>query len=56
MYCISYHPPTLVHVIDICKWKERDEGRGPRSQKSTAKDKKREPKAKLKKVVLKRKT
>jgi hypothetical protein len=35
----------------------KDEGRRPRNQKSTAKDKKREPKTKLKKnVVLKRKT
>ena len=42
-------PPTLAHVIDICKWKERDEGRRPRNQKSTAKDKKREPKTKLQK-------
>jgi hypothetical protein len=41
-------PPTLAHVVDICKWKERDEGRSPWNQKSTAKDKKREPKTKLK--------
>jgi hypothetical protein len=54
---MSYHPPTLAHVVDICKWKERDEGRRPRNQKSTAKDKKRESKTKLQKnVVLKRKT
>ncbi len=29
-------PPTLAHVVDICKWRERDEGRRPRNQKSTA--------------------
>ena len=58
-----YHPPTLAHVVDICKWKERDKGRRPRNQKSTAKDKKREPKIKLqrkkcgsKKEDLKKKT
>jgi hypothetical protein len=41
----------------MCKWKERDEGRRPRNQKSIAKEKKKEPKTKLQKnVVLKRKT
>jgi hypothetical protein len=40
-YCISYHLPTLAHVVDTCKWKERDEGRRPKNQKSTAKQVKR---------------
>jgi hypothetical protein len=54
-FCSLDH--TLAHVVDKCKWKEADEGRRPRNQKSTAKDKKREPKTKLKKkVVLKKKT
>jgi hypothetical protein len=53
-------PPRFLG--DICKWKERNEGRRPRNQKSTAKDKKREPKTKLqkkcgsKKEDLKKKT
>jgi hypothetical protein len=50
-YCILYHPPTLAHVVDICKWKERDEGRKLRNQKSIAKEKKREPKTKLQKEM-----
>jgi hypothetical protein len=45
--CILYHPP---------KWKERDEGRRPKKQKSIAKQEKRtkDQTPKKKKMVLKR--